>query len=201
MRIQTVARVLIAALLSSSALANANGLTLGHPNYGGTGCPGGSVATTVSPDQKTLSILFDQFVAEAGRSAGKTIDRKSCNIAIPVHVPQGFSVSVISVDYRGYVSVPSGGEARFSAEYFFAGQRGPVRTEVFRGPADEDYMITDDLIATALVWSPCGANTNIRINASMLAKSNAKRDDVLATVDSTDVSTGLIYHLAWRRCN
>jgi len=28
---------------------------------------------------------------------------KSCNVAIPVHVPQGFSVSVLQVDYRGFI--------------------------------------------------------------------------------------------------
>lgn len=192
--------VLTVAMLMSVA-AKADDISLGLPAYGGTGCPAGTVDAVLSPDNKVLSVLFDGFVAEAGRSSGKTMDRKSCNLAVPVHVPQGFSVSLISVDYRGFVSVPSGAEARFSAEYFFGGSTGPKVNNIFRGPQDQDYTLTDNLLATALVWSPCGADVNLRVNTSMLARTNWRRDDVLATVDSADVQAGILYHLQWRRCN
>lgn len=193
--------LVLAAVLGVSGLAKADDVRMGEPAFGGTGCPAGSASAVLSPDGKQLSILFDQFVAEAGGSTGKTIDHKSCGIGIPVHVPQGYSVSVIKVDYRGFVSVPSGAEARMSAEYFFAGATGPRRTDIFRGPQTQDYLITDDLVATALVWSRCGEDVNLRVNANMRVRTNNRRDQVLATVDSTDVDTRLVYHLQWRRCN
>ncbi len=106
--------------ISISALAQ-DDIALGIPGYGGNGCPAGTASVTLSPDAKALSIIFDQFIAEAGPNIGKTLDRKSCNIAIPVHVPSGFSVSVIAVDYRGFVSLPRNAMAKLQAEYFFAG--------------------------------------------------------------------------------
>ena len=74
-------------------------ITLGEPGYGGTGCPGGSVSATLSPDATSLSLLFDSYQVEAGGETGKKFDRKSCNIAIPVHVPHGISISILSIDY------------------------------------------------------------------------------------------------------
>ena len=116
-----------------ATLAHADDISLGQPGYGGTGCPGGSVSATLSPDSKSLSILFDQYQVEAGGDTGKTFDRKSCNIAIPVHVPQGLSISVLAIDYRGYNNVPVGGNTNFNVEYFFAAARcstspSPVRS-------------------------------------------------------------------------
>ena len=141
-----------------TTIARADDIALGQPGYGGTGCPGGSVSATLSPDFKSLSILFDQYQVEAGGTTGKTFDRKSCNIAIPVHVPQGLSISVLAIDYRGYNNVPAGGNTTFNVEYFFAGTRGPVFNQVFRGPLDSDYTIHNELTAQAIVWSACGVD-------------------------------------------
>jgi hypothetical protein len=67
----------------------AGDISLGKPGYGGTGCPEGTVSATLSPDAKSLSLLFDHYQISVGGATGKSFDRKSCNIAIPVHVPQG----------------------------------------------------------------------------------------------------------------
>ncbi len=75
--------------------------TLGLPSYKNNGCPQGRVGFTLSPDSQMLSVLFDDFVVTAGGSSGVTIDRKSYSFAIPIHVPQGYSVAIISMDYRG----------------------------------------------------------------------------------------------------
>lgn len=198
MKASLIATTLVGVLLSVSAFAD--GLRLGEPGYGGNGCPAGSASVTLSPDQKSLSILFDQYIVEAGSSSGKTLDRKACNIAIPVHVPQGFSVSVFAIDYRGYTAIPRGGLGRFSVEYFFAGSSGLRINENFRGGTDRDYLISHELEAAAIVWSACGADTNLRVNSSMLVRSNSYGDDALATVDSADIKSGLVYHLAWKRC-
>ncbi|UOF01298.1 DUF4360 domain-containing protein [Bdellovibrio reynosensis] len=186
-------------LTAISFEANANQLRLGQPAYGGTGCPAGSASVTLSPDQQAVSILFDSYVTEAG--GGRRVDRKSCNISVPVHVPQGYSVAVFQVDYRGFVSVPRGAMSRFDAEYFWAGARGPRVSRTFSGPISDVYTVSDGLLASALVWTPCGANVNLRVNTSMMAQTNARNEQTLATVDSADISSGLIYHIQWRRCH
>ncbi len=177
----------------------ADEIKLGYPGYGGNGCPAGSASVTLSPDQTQLSILFDQYIVEAG--GAKTIDRKSCNIAIPVTVPQGWSISLFQVDYRGFNSLPAGARAVMNAEYFFAGSRGLRYSTSFYGPQAQDYLIQDGLLAEAIVWSGCGATTNLRVNTSMMVQTNRSREQALSTVDSADVQAGLIYHLKWRRCN
>jgi hypothetical protein len=110
-----------AALLATSTLAD--DISLGTPGYGGTGCPEGTVSATLSPDKKSLSLLFDQYQVAVGGTSGKSFDRKSCNIAIPVHVPQGLSVSILQIDFRGFNHLPQQATSQFNVEYFFAGTR------------------------------------------------------------------------------
>ena len=193
-------KLLIAFALTLSTGAFAQGLQLGYPSTGGNGCPQGSVSASLSPDNSQLSILFDSFVAEAGPASGRTLDRKSCNISIPVTVPNGYSVSVVAVDYRGFVGLPNrSANARFTAEYFFANQPGPRTQRQFIGAQNTDYLIENDLVVSAIVWSACGAQTNLRINASMMLQ-NTSFQDALATVDSADISSGIIYQLKFRPC-
>lgn len=194
-RIATIA--LFASSLSSFAQ---NTIQLGYPAYGGNGCPSGTASATLSPDGKSLSVIFDQFIAEAGPASGRTLDRKSCNIAVPVHVPNGFSISIIAVDYRGYVGLPAGANARMQAEYFFAGMRGPVFTQDFQGRTDRDYVFNNTLGIQAMVWSPCGADVNLRVNASMMVRNSSRLSDAMATVDSADFNAGIIYQIQMRRC-
>lgn len=194
---------LVATLLSLGANAS-NDIALGEPSYGGTGCPQGTVGITLSPDAKVLSLIFDQYMAEAGKSVGKTLDRKTCNLSVPIHVPQGMSVSVLKVDYRGYTYVPKNAEAKFNVEYFLksfnSSTTGPKASRTFKGYVDSDYLISNQLGLSAVVWSACGEDINLRVNSSMTAKTNAKKEDVLATVDSTDIAAGIIYQLQWRKC-
>lgn len=186
--------------LSSVAMADLNDIKLGVPGYGGNGCPANSASVTLSEDAKSLSIIFDQFIVEAG-GMNKQTERKTCNIAIPVHVPQGYSVSVIDVDYRGYVSLPAQASARLTAEYFLAGSLGPRFDKTFLGRTDTDYTFKNVIGINAQVWSPCGADTILRVNAAMLVKTNRYQDEAMATVDSADFKAGILYQLQWRRCS
>jgi hypothetical protein len=195
--------VLSVLVVAGSLTAQAqNGLALGQPAYGGSGCPGGSASVTLSPDQSALSILFDSFLAEAGSTTGRTVDRKSCNISIPVRVPNGYSVAIFQVDYRGFNLIPAAGAyTRLDTEYFWAGSRGPHFAKVYSGPMADNYTQSDGLVAQTLVWTPCGASVNLRVNSSIMAQTNRRQDQTMITVDSADFTSGLIYHLQFRRCS
>ncbi len=190
--------ILFSLLLTSQAFAT--GLRLGTPSYGGSGCPAGTVATILSPDEDTLSLLFDSYIAEAGGDTGKRIDRKACALAIPVRVPQGYSVAVFKVDYRGANIIPQGGYAKFMAEYFWAGVRGPTIQRNFTGPYNNDFTLTDELVTRNVVWAPCGQSVTLRVNSSVVVQSNRYRQQAISSLDSADVSSAVIYHLQWRRC-
>jgi hypothetical protein len=157
--------------------------------YGGSGCPGGSANVTVSPDGQELTILFDKFIALGNNSRES---RKSCNLTIPIKVPQGFQISLYDADYRGYVAPFTTGQLR--SEYFFAGQRGPVFSREFSG--ETNYNVRDSLETVADVWSRCGDSLNMRVNAGMSARGQGT-----ATVDSFDLAhRGLVYHIKYRTC-
>ena len=158
-------------------------------SYGGNGCPNQSASVSVSPDGQELSILFDKFIAQGNVAAER---RKSCNLSIPIKVPQGYQISLYDADYRGYVAPRT--TASLRAEYFFAGNRGPVFSRTIRGEAN--YNVRDSLQTVADVWSRCGDNINMRVNAAMTASGSG-----MATVDSFDLShRGLVYHIKYRTC-
>ena len=151
-------------------------------SYGGSGCPGGSASVTVSPDGQELSVLFDQYSAQN--------NRKSCNLTIPIKVPSGYQISLFSSDFRGYVAPRTTGTLR--AEYFFAGERGPLFSKTI---STGEYNVQHQLMAET--WSRCGDSVNMRANTSMIAKGQGA-----ATVDSLDFArrAGIIYHVKYRGC-
>lgn len=172
----------------SSAFAQEKVQILGA-SYGGSGCPDRSASVSVSPDGQELTILFDKFVAQGNVSAEK---RKSCNLSIPIKVPQGFQISLYDADYRGYIAPKT--SANLRAEYFFAGSRGPIFSRNFNG--ETNYNVRDSLATVADVWSRCGDSINMRVNAAMTASGAGT-----ATVDSFDLAhRGLVYHIKYRTC-
>jgi hypothetical protein len=192
----------IAALLIAGSFANlaqADDIRLGKPTYGGTGCPAGTAAAALTDDRKSLTIVFDQFFVEAGGETNKSFARQVCNVAIPVHVPQGLSVSILAIDYRGFNDLPSGAKSTFGVEYFFAGVRGPTFTKNFNGPLSKDYTITNKLTAQALVWSACGADVILRTNPSIRVQTTQNKS-AIASVDSEDVNAAIVYKLQWQKC-
>jgi Domain of unknown function (DUF4360) len=186
-----LAKVLLTTALMTASMspAFAQQVQIVGAAYGGSGCPDGSASVSVSPDGQELTILFDKFVA-LGNVSAQT--RKSCNLSIPIRVPQGYQISLYDADYRGYVAPGTRGNLR--AEYFFAGTRGPVFSRIFNG--ETNYNVRDSLATVANVWSRCGDSVNMRVNASMVASGAGT-----ATVDSFDLAhRGLVYHIKYRAC-
>jgi hypothetical protein len=171
-------------LVSTMGPASAQSVQIQGASYGGNGCPAGSASVSVSPDGQELTILFDRFSA--------TNNRKSCNLSIPIRVPQGFQISLYDADYRGYVAPDT--QANLRAEYFFAGGRGPVFSRTFNG--ETNYNVRDSLATVANVWSRCGDSLNMRVNAALTARGRGQ-----ATLDSFDLAhRGLVYHIKYRSC-
>jgi hypothetical protein len=159
-------------------------------NMGGNGCPQGTASVVLSGDKRTMSILFDQYIAEDR-------DYKSCNIAVALRVPDGFTVALLDIDYRGYASIPDlgGRKARFRAEYFFAGGTGPVRVQNFPRGYEGSYTISHDFVGA--IWAPCGADVITRANTSV----RTWGDGTFVIVDSADlIAGGITFYLDWDVC-
>lgn len=178
-----------ASIATSMTPASAAQVEILGASYGGSGCPANSASVSVSPDGQELTILFDKFAA-LGNDAAQS--RKSCNMSIPIKVPQGYQVSLYDADYRGYVAPNTSASLR--SEYFFAGNRGPAFIRNISG--ETSYNVRDSLATVADVWSSCGDSVNMRVNASISARGAG-----MATVDSFDLAhRGLVYHIQYRSC-
>lgn len=207
--VKTVAATALIAMATMQT-ASAGHLKLGQVGYAGSGCPANSASINMAEDGKTVSILFDEFVAEAGLEGGRTFDRKKCDISISVQVPSGFSVSLIDADYRGFLELPRGARARFSREYFFAGQRGPRFNDRWRGNTSQEFYKKDRLGVLANTWSQCGENVVLRAKTAINVNTR-KNSQAVAGVDSADYTSKTIVHhrnpyaldlhLRYKRCN
>lgn len=155
-------------------------------NFAGTGCPSGSASTVTGKNTKLLSINFKQF--DAGKNAQSGERRAACNFAIPVHVTNGYQVSVLTADWRGYAK----GEAAFKRKYFFAGEPNvPTKTNQLDSKTGKHFLLQDSRIHQAMNFSACGEDKILRINSSV--KANDKSSYI-------ELKNAVKFQLMWRRC-
>lgn len=200
MRIKTILAtsvVLLAASQAAVANPNVNGVTIEKVGYAGNGCPSGSASVVLAPDKKSVSVLFDEYIAEAGGQGQRTFDRKKCDIAFGLKIPSGISVSLIDADYRGFQDLPHGASATFQRDYFFAGSRGPSLTQRWRGQRSGDFDIRDRLDVFANVWSACGADVILRSKTAATVRTQRGRE-ALMMVDSADLTAKTVYRYNFR---
>lgn len=198
-----IALVALTAWSARADVPNPNDVYFTGVTSAGNGCPNGSATAMLSPDRQELTISFDNFIAEAGAINGKRSERKACTVSTGIHVPAGFSVSIIPVDFRGYQNLTRGATSEFGVQYYLAGYpRGikpaPVR---FRGPLDRDFNIRNELVLTALSWSRCGDSVNLNtLPYVKVSAPNTWEAEATMQLDTIDMSAEVIYQLQWRRC-
>ena len=168
--------------------------------YGGTGCPQDTVSAAFNADSTTVTMIFDQFLAQTGEGLTPADARRACQINIDLRYPQGWSYSIFKVDYRGYVGIPAGFSAYQKATYYFSGDSSQyVSTTKYRGPKYSDYTNTDVIPRENYVWSKCGAIERGNIKTSVELRGDYSRP-ALMTVDSIDGTVKQIYGLQWKKC-
>ena len=189
--------LLLLATQAASAAPNVRNVQIQNVGYAGNGCPAGSASVVISPDKKSVSLLFDEYIAEAGGHGQRTFDRKKCDIAFGLKIPSGISVSLIDADYRGFNDLPRGARATFKRDYFFAGARGPSLTKNWRGTRSNDFLIKDRLGVLANVWSACGADVILRSKTSATVRTH-RGNEALMMVDSADLTAKTVYKYNFR---
>lgn len=170
-------------------------------NYGGNGCPQGSVGKAISTDKQLITLFFDKYIAESGPGVSPAKNRAACQLNLKMHFPQGWQFGVFKADYRGYVGIPDKTRGYSKATYYFSGDRSQVDREVwFQGPVYDDYIKEDTIGIASTVWSPCGAEGMLNIKSSIGILPIGTPKPGLLTVDSADLKYKQYYHLQWRRC-
>ncbi|MEV4437026.1 DUF4360 domain-containing protein [Streptomyces sp. NPDC049555] len=170
----------------------------------GSGCPAGTAAVAVAPDNTAFTITYSNYLAQVGIGAKPTDFRKNCQLGLNVHVPQGFTYAISRADYRGFAHLERGATGMERAGYYFQGS--PQTTAVshrFGGPVTDNWQTSDVTDVDALVYAPCGVqrilnvNTELRVGAGT---SDPSTTNSFMAMDSTDGSVNTLYHFAWKEC-
>ncbi|MBT2213438.1 DUF4360 domain-containing protein [Actinomadura sp. NEAU-AAG7] len=169
----------------------------------GSGCPTGTTAFVVSPDREAFTVAYSAYTAQAGGNSQPTDGRKNCQIALSVHVPQGFTYAIASTDHRGYASLQPGAVASQLASYYFQGLpkttyvEHPIPTGLYG-----NWQFTDAVEIPQLVYKPCGVERYFNINTELrvaVGTSDASKVSFVA-MDSTDGDLRTTYHFSWKTC-
>jgi hypothetical protein len=201
-----MATIISALALGTSASAASSSLPpyarLRHISFAGTGCPAGSVAGLFDADVTAFRVYFDDFVAQTGPGLPMSEKRKNCQLSIDFDIPAGWSFSVASMEYRGFVDLDAGVTAQQTSTYYFQGAAQTARlSTTINGPIARSYDIKDTLAIEGQVWSPCGLNRALNVNAQVLVNSTSSRREGIITLDRLDARVAHIFGLQWRRCN
>ncbi|GIE95615.1 DUF4360 domain-containing protein [Paractinoplanes rishiriensis] len=170
----------------------------------GSGCPVGTAAVAMSPDNEAFTVTYSNYIAQVGVGATTTDFRKNCQLNLVVHVPQGFTYAISKVDYRGFASIENGASAVQRANYYFQGSSQTAYTShPFAGPLADDWQTSDEVPIAAMVWHPCGALRNLNINTELRVSagtSDPKKTTSFISMDSTDGAINTVYHFQWATC-
>lgn len=162
-------------------------IQIGEIIYGGNGCPQGSVVIEGNPESNSLNLIFDQYTVAAGLGEGK-LARKSCSLALPISVPKGLQIGILAAEFKGFASLPEKATGRITTEYFSAGAEGIVRTEEYVGALGEEISISHSPHeGGAIVWTPCGVDTNLRMNSSVLVNTNESDEEALLVLNQASL--------------
>jgi hypothetical protein len=160
--------------------------------WAGSGCPSGSVAPSVTLNQKEL--VFSSLTASAGPDIPINEKRKNCNLILRLAVPHGWSFSIFSVDYHGFASLDKRVKGTQRSAYFFEGQYpSSVLQTTLVGPFDDNYEIRDTV--DLHVYSPCGEDRALNINTEVRVN-NRKNRWGTGLIKLNKIRLGFI----WRHC-
>lgn len=169
----------------------------------GSGCPAGTTAVDVASDNTAFTVTYSTYLAQTGPQSAPTDIRKNCQLALRVHVPQGFTFAIAQADYRGFADLASGATGMEQANYYFQGTAPTARVaHKFSGPFENDWETVDSTDAASLVFEPCGVDRLLNVNTELrvAAGSSDPSDTSFMTMDSTDGSIHTTYHFAWLQC-
>jgi len=170
----------------------------------GSGCPPGSAAVAVAPDNTAFTVTYSSYLAQVGVGSKPTDFRKNCQLNVLVHVPQGFTYGIARADYRGFASLAAGATAMQRSSYYFQGQPNTdIRTHNFRGAYEDNWQTSDETDVSSIEMHPCGAMRTLNINTELRVSagtSNPATTTSFLAMDSTDGSINTVYQFHWKHC-
>ncbi|MDZ4660552.1 MAG: DUF4360 domain-containing protein [Pseudomonadota bacterium] len=189
--------VFMSQVVGAQVAPNPNEIYVKNISANGSGCPAGTARSVLSPDGKTMSLLFDDYISQIDTSQ-QILDQKKCLVTIEMNIPAGWSYSLVSADYRGFAELDAHTMGTQEIVYMFGpvieerpvplrnfSVVGPrnlkptrVRTATFssrivKGPFSGDYSFTNMVTVGEMPWSSCDSrlNRDLNIHTSLMTRS------------------------------
>ncbi|EGS22611.1 uncharacterized protein CTHT_0010820 [Thermochaetoides thermophila DSM 1495] len=219
MRFTAAAALVLPVLAAASPIANPsvvpdgwadtpdpNDIQIVSATFSGSGCPQGSVSTSISPDKTVITFGFDKFQTYIG--PGTTIaDRtKNCQLHLNLKYPGGFQFAVVESTYHGYALLEEGVTGTFFSTYYFsqdAKATTTTQTTITGGgiwAAGQVYTKSDKIPTASYIYSPCGASGILNINNRIALTSTNPNAFGMITDDDATIAFTQQLNIAWRRC-
>ncbi len=195
----------------------------------GNGCPPTTARSVLSPDAKTMSVLFDEYISQIDTSQS-IMDKKDCELTIEVNIPVGWSYSLMSADYRGFAELDKNTMGTQEIVYMFGAladsvpvpqsgvvapsSRIPTRNKVatfssriVKGPFSGDYSFTHLVTVGEMPWSSCDSRVSrdLKIHTTLMTRSltrgpTKEKGMAMITLDTVDAALAQKFDLAWKKC-
>jgi len=191
--------------LDTTSAPSPDQIVIKSVSFSGTGCPQGTVSTTLDETGTVVTFGFDSFVTYIGPGSAQSDKSKACQLHLDLKYPGGFQYAVVDAVYHGYARLDAGVTGTFLSTYYFS--QNAAQTTTTRSTISgagwlngNVYTKEDQVPSTAVIWSPCGANGILNVNNRIsLAATNSKASGELSDDDAT-VSFDQQLHVAWQPC-
>lgn len=190
-----------------------SGLAFGVPNINeiqikslqanGNGCPVGSTTKLLVDTDGSGSADFFQVTFSAFTVNKPGVSAKNCIVEAVIGIPQGWSYSLIDVQYSGYADIASNHIGRIQTTYNFPFFSNSVTTyKDLNGTFVGDYAKTDTLGLLAAVWSPCGKTAALNMNTriSLRQKPSTTGGESFMDVERQSGLLTQVFSLQWKKC-
>lgn len=178
--------------------------------YQGEGCPEGSVRVDLDPQGQSFTLLYDQLDARVSR--GQSRAEMRCKVVLSVRKPKWLGYRIEAAEFRGFVNLDRGVEARHEAKIQSGYNRGwqKLSTEfgiqLWQGPISESFTTrTNRLIKPnhqdVFDCLPLGKReSEIVVDTQIQVQARQGRGFGMLAVDSADGLLRQKYHLRWSNC-
>ena len=193
-------------LLSQAVLAQ--NVTIRGVRLSGSGCDAAAASAVTTADGKTLSVLFDNYIAEIGQGSENpqlTSLKKDCRVLIDVDVPFGYQYALNQTEYRGFAAMPKSAYGLHRFTQIIPG--APIvsmREAQLQGPLNKNYEVIVATKPGREIYSQCNNKFQTIELLSQLQVAylpgSTDRSIAMLNLDSVDTGVNSRFKLIWRKC-
>lgn len=198
----------ITGTLLVSQVVLAQNVSIRGVRLSGSGCDAATASAATTADGKTLSVLFDNYIAEIGEGSANpqlTSIKKDCRVLIDVDVPFGYQYALNQTEYRGFAAMPKSafGLHRFT-QIIPGAPVASMREAQLYGPLNSNYSVIVATKPGREVYSQCNNKFQTielfsQLQVAYLPKT-ADRSIAMINLDSVDTGVNSRFKLIWRKC-